>query len=106
MSWKLKVLAVLNVAGWAILVPLLVSNLLNPFLHFDKWPGSTLTSRPPQQATMPNAHPVEPRPATVRPLAPERTGTRVGPVTIVPVTPSTSVPAPTGIAPVADGPVT
>ena len=52
MSRKLKLLAVLNVVGWAIVAPVLVGALLHPFIDFSGWPGSTLLSRPPQDAPL------------------------------------------------------
>jgi len=52
MSWKLKILAALNIVGWAVVVPLLVSSLLNPLLDFRDWPGSDLLGRPAQEASL------------------------------------------------------
>ena len=52
MSRKLKLLAALNVLGWAIVVPILVGSLLNPFIDFNGWPGSSLLSRPSQDAPL------------------------------------------------------
>ena len=61
MSWKLKLLAVLNIAGWAIVVPILVGSLLHPFIDFNSWPGATLLSRPAQDAPLARA----PKPAVM-----------------------------------------
>ena len=46
MSRKLKFLAALNIVGWAIVAPLLVSSLVRPLLGFEDWPGSSLPDRP------------------------------------------------------------
>ncbi len=46
MSKKLKILAALNIVGWAVVAPLLVSSLVKPLLGFTDWPSSTLPSRP------------------------------------------------------------
>src|SRR4051794_41698225 len=51
-SRKLKLLAVLNVVGWAIVAPVLVGALLHPFIDFSGWPGSTLLGRPSQDAPL------------------------------------------------------
>src|SRR5690349_11464221 len=100
MSWKLKALAVLNVAGWAILVPLLVSNLLHPFLNFDKWPGSTLDSRPAQQARLPDARRLPPPRSPLTPREPGNdSAIRVGPVTITTLTLTGTAPAPIAVTP-------
>jgi len=39
-SRRLKVLAVLNVVGWLVAVPLLVLALLGPVIGFSDWPGA------------------------------------------------------------------
>src|SRR4051794_41682244 len=52
LSRKLKLLALLNVVGWAIVAPVLVGALLHPFIDFSGWPGSTLLGRPSQDAPL------------------------------------------------------
>jgi hypothetical protein len=60
MSWKLKLLAVLNAVGWIVVVPILVAALLHPFVNFKSWPGGFLLeddSRHAELARAPEARP-------------------------------------------------
>src|SRR5688500_10602108 len=45
MSTKLKVYAAFNVIGWAIVMPMLIVALLDPFVDFRGWPGGFLPDR-------------------------------------------------------------
>ena len=38
MSSRVKVLAVLNVLGWLVAVPLLLIAVVDPFVDFGDWP--------------------------------------------------------------------
>src|SRR4051812_25265859 len=74
MSWKLKLLGVLNVPGWVVVVPLLTAALLHPFVNFRDWPGGFLLDRPAQQAQL---HP-EPNDTQTAPPSHDRASGRTG----------------------------
>ncbi len=52
MSRRLKVLALVNVVGWVVVLPLLAGTVLRSFVQFDDWTGSGLLDRPAQDAPL------------------------------------------------------
>lgn len=46
MNGRAKLYSTLNVAGWVVLMPVLVVMLMSPFVSFSDWPGRVLGEQP------------------------------------------------------------